>query len=404
MNQDTVSLQKITLNQIEIGMHLGDVIDAQGHLLFAAGTSVRSSEQIEMLKKHGIKSVFFLKNFHSGVDPALIPKNNLDDAANREKEYYKELARAKEVHRITLQTAREALISARLGKMVSVKKIEHTAQYIAESVVRNADALVSLSQIKGYDEYTYVHSVNVGILITSLAHSMGYQKDQLMHVSVGGLLHDIGKMGIPESILNKKGKYTPAEFNIMKRHPEIGYNLLKEYKSISKFSRNVVIQHHERYNGNGYPKGLAGDMITEIGVIAAVADVYDAMTTDRVYRAAWTPHRALSMIFQGCDVEYSRRIVELFTKHLGIYPVGSFVKLQSGEMGIVVRVEKGEILAPDVLILYSSDGKKLERPREYRLQKLQKSENGKQYRIVQSLNPKDYDLDVSTYVKADPIE
>jgi hypothetical protein len=180
--------------------------------------------------------------------------------------------------------------------------------------------------------------------------------------------------------------------------------MLKGYRDISDFSRIVVIQHHERYNGSGYPRQLTGSMISEIGLIAAVADVYDAVTTDKDYRAAWTPHKALAMIFQGCDMEYSRRIVEFFTKHLGIYPVGSFVKLSSGEKGIVIRVEKGEILAPDVLILYSADGKKLKEPKEYKLWNMQKMENGSQYRIVQSLNPKDYDICIDNYVKAKPFE
>lgn len=395
-------LQKISVDEIEIGMYLGDVFDSHGHLLFTEGTAVSNPSQIEMLKKHGIDSVYTLKTVYNS-DPENKIVIDETEIISRERAYYKELTRAKEVHRVTLQAAREALISARLGKLVLVKNIENAAEQIVDSVLRNADALVSLAQLKGYDEYTYVHSVNVAVLITALAHSMGYKKDKLVQAGLGGLLHDIGKMGIPESILNKKGKYTTGEFTIMKRHPEIGINILKGYKNISDFSKTVVIQHHERYNGSGYPMQLAGGQITEIGLIAAVSDVYDAMTTDRIYRAAWTPHRALSMIFQGCDVEYSRHIVELFTKHLGIYPVGSFVKLSTGEMGIVIRIEQGEILAPDVLILYSENGKKLQQPKEYKLLKMQR-EIGKQYRIVQSLNPKDYDISVDTFVKANPLE
>lgn len=397
-----VTLYKVSVDEIKLGMYLGDVFDSQGHLLFAAGTVVHSSDQIELLRKHHINSVMAVMENKTNRDHH--SSNSEIGISNREAEYYRELSRAKQVHQYTLQTAREALINARLGKLIPVKNVETTAEQIVESVLRNADALVSLAQIKGYDEYTYVHSVNVGILVTSLAYSMGYKKDELIQAGIGGLLHDIGKMGIPESILNKKGKYTFGEFSVMKRHPEIGINMLKGYKSISDLSRTVVIQHHERYNGSGYPRQLTGDMIAEVGLIAAVADVYDAMTTDRIYRAAWTPHKALAMIFQGCDMDYSRRIVELFTKHLGIYPVGSFVKLSSGEMGIVVRVEKGEILAPDVLILYSAEGNKLQEPKEYKLLSMQKLENGDKYRIVQSLNPKEYEICVENYVRAKPFE
>lgn len=390
------------VEKIKMGMYLGDVFDAQGHLLFASGTVIHSPEQIELLRKHNINSVIAIEikdNPHAYGQPAReIDVSNLEDA------YYKELSRAKEIHRHTLQTARTTLINAKLGKLMPVKQIETTAEQIVESVSRNPDALVSLAQIKGYDEYVYVHSVNVAILITSLAYSMGYKEERLVQAGIGGILHDIGKMGIPENILNKKGKYNSGEYAIMKRHPDIGISMLKGYRNINDFSRTVVIQHHERYNGSGYPRQLTGSMISEIGLIAAVADVYDAVTTDKDYRAAWTPHRALAMIFQGCDMEYSRRIVEFFTKHLGIYPVGSFVKLSTGEKGIVIRVEKGEILAPDVLILYSADGKKLKEPKEYKLLNMQKLENGTQYRIVQSLNPKDFNICVENYVKAKPFE
>ncbi len=393
---------KIPVDKIKLGMYLGDVFDPQGYLLFASGTVVHSSEQIDMLRKHQVNSVIAFEI--KGVSDDYRRVDQQMDISGREDAYYKELSRAKEIHQNTLQAARETLISARLGKLIPIKSIEAVAEQIVESVSRNPDALVSLAQIKGYDEYTYVHSVNVGILMTSLTYSMGYNKERLVMAGIGGILHDIGKMGIPESILNKKGKYNCGEYAIMKRHPEIGINMLKGCKNISDLSRTVVIQHHERYNGSGYPRQLAGTMISEVGLIAAVADVYDAVTTDRVYRAAWTPHKALAMIFQGCEMEYSKRIVEFFTKHLGIYPVGSFVKLSSGEMGIVIRVEKGEILAPDVLILYSTDGKKLKEPKEYKLWSMQKTENGSQYRIVQSLNPKDFGICVENYVKAKPFE
>lgn len=392
-------LTNTPVEKIKLGMYLGDVFDAQGNLLFASGTVVHSPEQIELLRKHNISSVFAIE---IKENPYAYGRSGEIDVLNLEEAYYKELSRAKEIHRSTLQTAREVLINARLGRLMPVKKIESTAEKIIDSVTRNPDALVSLAQIKGYDEYIYVHSVNVAILITSLAYSMGYREEKLLQAGIGGLLHDIGKMGIPESILNKKGKYSCGEYAIMKRHPDIGISMLKGYRDISDFSRTVVIQHHERYNGSGYPRQLTGSMISEIGLIAAVADVYDAVTTDKDYRAAWTSHKALAMIFQGCDMEYSRRIVEFFTKHLGIYPVGSFVKLLSGEMGIVIRVEKGEILAPDVLILYSADGKKLKQPKEYKLLNMQKLENGSQYKIVQSLNPKDFNICVENYVKAKP--
>jgi HD-GYP domain-containing protein (c-di-GMP phosphodiesterase class II) len=232
---------------------------------------------------------------------------------------------------------------------------------------------------------------------------MGYSEELLLEAGMGGLLHDIGKMRVPEHILNKPGKYTPEEFAVMKRHPENGLNILRNSLQISDFSKTVIIEHHERVNGKGYPKGLSNE-IHEIGLIAAVADVYDAMTTDRIYRPAWTPQRTLAMIFQGCDIEYSRRIVELFTRHLGIYPVGSFVRLASGEMGVVIHVDKGALLNPNVLILFNENGDRLEQPVEYKLNLLKNLDETDRYRIDASLNPNDYDISISDYIQKNPFE
>ncbi|MBD3322901.1 MAG: HD domain-containing protein, partial [Chitinivibrionales bacterium] len=247
-------------------------------------------------------------------------------------------------------------------------------------------------------EYTYVHSVNVSVLIASLARAMGYNRNLLLDAGVGGLLHDIGKMRVPDSILNKPGRYADWEFAIMKKHPDHGLDIIREKKSISPKATMIIAQHHERYNGNGYPRGLKGKEISELGLIAAVADVYDALTSDRVYRAAWTPQKALATIFQGCDEQYSRNVVEIFTKHMGIYPVGSFVKLRTGEMGIVVRIDHGKLLMPTVLVLFDSAGNRLTSPVEYDL-----SENGDGFgeengSIEMSLNPTAFRINVAEYI------
>ncbi len=399
---------KVPIDRIVKGMELEDVFDKEGKLLLSS-VRITDDEQIAALKKQGVLYAYIKESRSSPspdkwIDDGVGSEVMSEGLGKREECYYKELSKAKEVHRVTLEAARNTLRDVRMGKQISVKPIEQAAEGMVSSIMRNPDALVSLAQIKGYDEYTYVHSVNVGILIISLVHSMGYPPELMLEGGIGGLLHDIGKMRVPEHILNKPGKYTEEEFSIMKKHPENGLIILKNSRSISDFSKIVVIEHHERYDGSGYPKGIRSKEIHEIGLIAAVADVYDAMTTDRIYRSAWTPQKALAMIFQGCDKEYSRRIVELFTKNLGIYPVGSFVRLASGEMGIVTRVDRGALLTPDVLILFNEKGERLEKPVEYRLSELQKTEKRDLYRIEGSLNPADYQVAIKDYLKVGPFE
>lgn len=384
-------------------MLIDDVYSAGGKLV-RARSILQDKEQIDTLQRHGIEFVHHIIGDEAediGTEGA--PELSELPEISREKAYYKELARAKEVHSLTLETARRIMTAARLGRQVSIDSVAGAAEGMVESIQRNPDALVSLAQIKGYDEYTYVHSVNVGVLITSLAYAMGYPEEDLRQTCIGGLLHDIGKMRVPEEILNKPGKFTDQEFAIMKKHPEDGLAILKDLQDIPLLAKTVIIEHHERYSGQGYPHGRSKGEIHEVGHIAAVADVYDAMTTDRVYREAWTPQRTLAMIFQGCDIEYSRRIVELFTRHLGIYPVGSFVRLVNGEMGVVVRVDNGEMLTPDMLVLFDRERNRLPKPREYRLSALQKQENGDRYRIEISLNPCEFGVVVGDYIQVNSL-
>ncbi|MBD3421559.1 MAG: HD domain-containing protein [Chitinivibrionales bacterium] len=395
--------RKIDIAELEVGMHLEDVFNDKGVCLYAANTLISNPDQIEKLKRQKVSSVYI--NIYKGRDttsppPAPGTRTVANSRAERvELDYYKELPQARAVRRDALVAAKEVMDTIRKGRSFSVESIEKSAEDIVDSILRNPDALISLCQIKGHDEYTYTHSVNVGILVTSLAASMDYREEQLLHTGIGGLLHDVGKMRVPDSILNKPGRYADWEFGIMKKHPAHGIDIIKGKKAISEDARKVVLQHHERCDGSGYPFSLTAENISEIGLIAAVADVYDALTSDRVYRAAWTPQKALALIFQGADSQYSKTIVERFTRHLGIYPVGSFVRLVSQEMGIVVRIEKGKLLAPIVLILFDAGGRRLKEPVEYDLFKMQQTNNENNHKIEMSLDPRVFRINVGEYLE-----
>jgi putative nucleotidyltransferase with HDIG domain len=395
-------VKKISIDDCTVGMYVEDVFSKDDVLLLSSDSLITRSEQIAALRRQGVMSLYI--DVGKGKDVPIkiedVPPGA--DTTQREVEYFKELEKARVIHNQTLVTAKEALQSIRKGGTFSVSKVEESSQNIVESILRNTDALISLCQIKGYDEYTYTHSVNVSVLTTAVAYSLGYNRDRLLQVGVGGLLHDVGKMRVPETILNKPGKYTEWEFSVMKKHPEYGIDILKDKKSVSDFSRALVIQHHERFNGKGYPFKLKGTEIHEIGLIGAVADVYDALTSNRVYRAAWTPQKALATIFQGCDEDYSRAIVERFTKQMGIYPVGSFVRLMTGEMGVVTKVDHGRLLAPIILVLFDAEGKRLKQPVEYDLSVKQKEQDGDRFAVEVSLNPRPYGIDVAEFIEEKP--
>ncbi len=397
MNEENI--KQVNIDDVTIGMYIEDVFERDGMLLVSEGRVIVTTEQVNELKRRGVKRVRINTEKSVGEKQAALLKVVEKDPKEREKEYYEELENAVSVHHEGVIRVSEVLSAIRDGQPFSLSIIKSAASDIVESLIKNPDALVSLSQLKGYDDYTYVHSVNVAILLVSLAHSMGYHEERLIEMGMGGLLHDIGKMRVPEKILNKPGKLTDTEFAIVKRHPEFGLDTILDLRGISDVTRKIVLQHHERYNGKGYPYGLKGERIHEVGLMSAVADVYDALTSDRVYKAAWTPQKALALIFKGCDIDYSRRIVQLFTKHMGIYPVGSFVKLSTGELGVVIRVDRERLLTPVILMLFDKTGKRLSEPEKIDLWEKQKEERVKPLKIEISMNPKAFNIDINDYIQ-----
>lgn len=394
------NLKRISIDQVEVGMYCEDVYNEQDILILSAHIPIATPDQITLLKNLGVKSVEI--NLTRGKDVVRRDAKPRKDAGPSPAavSLIEELPRAREVYSRTIETARNALKAIRLGKAFPIEQIETMVEEIVGSIIRNPDALVSLSQIRGYDEYTYEHSVNVAILVCSLGHSMHIEKEEILQGGIGSLLHDIGKTWIPEHIVNKPGKLTDPEYAIMKRHPEYGLQIVKDRKGITDLSKTVIIQHHERINGRGYPHGLKADAIHHMGLIAGVADVYDAMTSNRVYRPAFTPQHSLATIYNGIDNEFPRTIAEHFIKLLGVYPVGSFVKLVSGELGVVTRINREEMLAPDMIILFSAAGERLDRPMEYRLAERIKENDGLQYSIEKSVNPRSYGVDINEFIKA----
>jgi putative nucleotidyltransferase with HDIG domain len=394
----TSMYRHVHIDDVTVGMYIEDVFEKDGMLLVSEGRTIENPRQVEELRKRGVRKVRI--NVKRSVLRRGVPEfEEIINDHQREEEYYKELETAVEVHKEGVIRVTEVLNAIREGNPFSLSIIRSAAGDIVESLSRNQDAIVSLSQLKDFDNYTYVHSVNVAILMASLARTMGYDEERLVELCMGGLLHDVGKMKVPEKILNKPGKLTDTEFAIVKRHPEFGIEAILGHRGISDMTRKVVLQHHERYNGKGYPLGLKGERIHEVGLISAVADVYDALTSDRVYKTAWTPQKALALIFRGCDDDYSRRIVELFTKHMGIFPVGSFVKLASGEMGVVIRIDQGQLLHPVVLVLFDKNGRRLTTSMKVNL--WEKKEHGQAhlYKIEQSLNPKAFNIITGDFIQ-----
>lgn len=219
---------------------------------------------------------------------------------------------------------------------------------IVDGVIENPDVVYNMNRLYGHHEYTYMHSVNVCILSVCIGVKLNLNHSSLIELGSAGILHDIGKKYVPIEILDKQGKLTKEEFELIQMHPEYGYRMLTESQIISSVTRAAVLQHHERFDGSGYPKGLKGKKITLFGRILAIADTYDAMTSDRAYRTAFLPSETIEYLMGDGNRLYDSQLIEYFLKCIAVYPLGSCVELSDGTIGIVIQNYSDCILRPQI--------------------------------------------------------
>jgi HD-GYP domain-containing protein (c-di-GMP phosphodiesterase class II) len=263
---------------------------------------------------------------------------------------------SKKTQVVAFKAVSNIIHSVRSGYGIDVKHTRDVSEKLVEEVLQAPDAIMNLMDIKSFDDYTFTHNINVATICLLIGQTLGLPAEDMKELGEGGILHDVGKLKIPVSILNKDGKLTEQEFDEMKMHPSYGYEILSKSKGISSLAKLIALQHHEKFQGGGYPKKLKGNEISLFARICAIADVYDALTTDRPYRVAMTPYEAMKILNSGIDNHFDPKILTAFIRKFSLYPAGSLVKLNDGSYGLVLKNNPTSVIRPVIKILMDSNG------------------------------------------------
>ncbi len=264
--------------------------------------------------------------------------------------------RARALHREATQIVRDMLADIRLGKQIEIEKVEPLVERIVDSIFTQQDALLPLARLKQHDRYTFQHSVSVCALMTAFARTLAVPAEIIREIAIGALLHDVGKARVPDEILNKPGKLTDAEFERMKSHVVQSKIILQATPGISPIALKVAAQHHERFDGSGYPNRLSGEGISLYGRMAAIVDVYDAITSDRVYHKGMAPTEALRKLLDWSANHFEPRLVQAFIRSVGIYPTGALVRLESRRLAVVQAQHADKPTQPTVKVIFHTAG------------------------------------------------
>ena len=310
-----------------------------------------------------------------------------------------EFRAAKRVHAESARVVREILADVRLGKQVSIERTRAVVTQMSESILSNPGPLLALCRLKQKDQYTFLHCVSVSALLMVFARAAGFDENAIREAGVGGLLHDIGKMKVPPQTLNKAGPLTGEERDAMRGHVTAGVEILRATPGVPPVAMQITAEHHERYDGSGYPMKLKGKDISRIGHMAALVDVYDAVTSDRVYHRGVSPQDALKLLLDGSGTHFDPEPVQLLIKTLGIYPVASLVMLESGRLAIVVDQSSGNLLQPRVRVVY--DTRKATFVRPFDLDLARTAGHGGEDRILRHESPQKWSVDPVAYLLED---
>jgi len=367
--------KRISIDRLKIGMKVEKLDRSWLATPFLRHRfTITSSEQIEQLHASGVQQLdvdaddacqdsgSFMPAMPAGaetsqpISPTLEPEPPAIP-------FDEELPAARQVYKAAKLIIQQAMEDVRMGRALNMEAVSEVVGSMADSILRSPDALTSLTRLKQFDEYTFFHSVNTSALALSVGRHLGYARAPLLQLGTGMLLHDIGKTQIPVELLNKPGRYEADEFEIMKQHVLRGAEILSNTTGLTDMFLKPTLEHHERVDGTGYPHHRSKIDLSQFGLIAAIVDIYDAVTSDRCYHKGKTPHDTLQFLYQlGTRGHVDGALVQQFIQVVGVYPVGSCVSLNTGETATVKQFNHQAPIRPLVVLVTDEAGHRRSTP------------------------------------------
>jgi HD-GYP domain-containing protein (c-di-GMP phosphodiesterase class II) len=359
--------KKIPVDQVRLGMHIHELCGPwMSHPFWRTKFILKDPEDIRRLRESSIKEVWIDSKLGLDVEPGetreevdekvgkILEEANAPEERRKKVTVTEELKEAAKTCAKATDAVKTMFGELRMGKALSAGAVDGLVEEITNSLDRNPGALISLARLKTADDYTYMHSVAVSALMVSLAKQMEMSDREIHGAGRAGLLHDLGKANVPMKVLNKPGKLTDEEFGMVKVHPEEGHRILLEGGSTDQVALDVVIHHHEKVDGTGYPHGLLDAQISRLAKMGAVCDVYDAITSNRPYKQGWDPTESIKKMGEWTGTHFDHDIFQAFVKCIGIYPTGSLVSLTSGRIGVVLDQSPNSLLTPQVKVFFNT--------------------------------------------------